>query len=119
MCWLEYPLSNYSNNPTLAQDRVTTDQQKCQALHVLKPQAGSNAGNGVYGYDFTYQNAPYYFPQMPNAYDLRRVISRLSPITPSDIQFLFNDWHGGNLGVNLDQNTRPTTRTAGCRNHPV
>ena len=102
---MEYPLSNYNNNPTLAQDRVTTDQQKCQALHVLKAQAASNTSNGVYGYDFTYQHAPYYFPQMPNADDLPTKIFHPLAYHTSDIQFQFQNWHGGNLGVNLDQNT--------------
>ena len=64
----EYPLSNYGGNPTLAQDRVSTDSSsQMPALRVLNQQASTNTGFGVYGYDFTYQNAPYYFPQMPNA----------------------------------------------------
>jgi para-nitrobenzyl esterase len=99
-----YPLANYGNNPTLAQDRVTTDQQKCQALHVLKAQATSNSGNGVYGYDFTYQKTPYYFPRMPNASDPSGWFKALAYHT-ADIQFVFPKWHGGNLGVNLDQDT--------------
>ena len=53
----------------LAQDRVNTDPGQCRELHVLKAQGLTNgASNGIYGYDFNYQNAPYYFPQMPNAF---------------------------------------------------
>jgi para-nitrobenzyl esterase len=99
---LEYPLASYGNNPTLAQDRVDTDPQLCRALHVLKAQTGSNAGNPVYGYDFTYPHAPYYFPQMPNVSDPTGHFQPLAAHT-IDIQFLFLDWHGGQLGVNLSQ----------------
>jgi para-nitrobenzyl esterase len=91
-------------NPQATYERSFTDPGKCRGLHVLELQAASNADNAVWGYDFTYQTAPYYFPKMPN------------PATPSgnflakashtiDIQFLFPNWHGGNLGVNLDQFT--------------
>ena len=69
--------------------------------------ASLNAGRhecsfGMYGYDFTYQNAPYYFPQMPNAHSPTGHFQALAYHT-IDIQFLFVDCHGGNLGVNLDQ----------------
>jgi para-nitrobenzyl esterase len=98
----EYPLSNYGNNPTLAQERVNTDPFKCNARRVLNQQASTNTGFGVYGYDFTYQKAPFYFPQMPNAYDPTGHFQALAYHT-ADIQFVFSKWHGGNLGVNLDQ----------------
>jgi para-nitrobenzyl esterase len=99
----EYPLSNYSGNPTLAQDRVGSDSfLKCPALRVLNQQAGTNTGFGVYGYDFTYQNAPYYFPQMPNPYGPTGYFQALAYHT-ADIQFVFPKWHGGNLGVNISQ----------------
>jgi para-nitrobenzyl esterase len=98
----EYPLSNYGNNPTAAQNRVITDPFKCNARRVLNQQAGTNTGFGVYGYDFTYQHAPFYFPQMPNAYDPTGHFQALAYHT-ADIQFVFSKWHGGNLGVNLDQ----------------
>ncbi len=88
-----YPLSAYSSPPA-AYDRVTTDTQKCQADHVLNLWAPQIP---TFAYDFTYQDAPYYFPKMagfkPNA------------AHTIDIQFLFDKWHGGNLGVNLDQTT--------------
>ena len=61
----EYPLSSYGNDPQLAQDRVSTDRTKCQYLHSFKLMASTNS-YGLYTYDFTYQNAPYYFPYMPN-----------------------------------------------------
>ena len=113
----EYPLSNYGGNPTLAQDRVGSDSfLKCPALRVLNQQAGTNTGFGVYGYDFTYQNAPYYFPQMPNPYDPTGYFQALAYHT-ADIQFVFPKWHGGNLGVNLSQDaiSPATTYHANCR----
>jgi len=51
----------------------------------------------TYAYDFVYQNAPYYFAKMPG----------FRPLAAHtiDIQFLFPGWHGGDLGVNIDQGT--------------
>ncbi len=88
----QYPASNYGNDPQAAYNRVTTDPGKCRGLHVL---ALWSTQIPTYAYDFTYRSAPYYFPQMPgfNALAYHTV----------DIQFLFPKWHGGNLGVNLDQ----------------
>lgn len=100
----EYPLSNYGDNPTLAQDRVNTDNQKCQLLSLMKTRADTNGGYPQYGYDFAYQSAPYYFPQMPNVYDPTGFFQALAYHT-ADIQFVFPKWHGGQLGVNLDQLT--------------
>ncbi|CCB66238.1 Carboxylesterase type B [Hyphomicrobium sp. MC1] len=90
----QYPLSAYGNDPMKAYDRVTTDTQKCQADHVLHLWAPQIAS---YAYDFTYLDAPYYFPKMPNF--------KPAAAHTIDIQFLFNNWHGGQLGVNLDQTT--------------
>jgi para-nitrobenzyl esterase len=90
----QYPLSNYGGDPMTAYNRVMTDPIKCKDLHVLQilaPQVPT------YAYDFTYQNSPYYFPKMPG-------FKGLAAHT-IDIQFLFNNWHGGQLGVNLDQET--------------
>ncbi|HVZ05809.1 MAG TPA: carboxylesterase family protein [Hyphomicrobium sp.] len=90
----KYPLSAYDNNVQNAYNRVRTDVQKCQADHVLQlwgPQMPT------YAYDFTYQNAPYFFPKMPGF--------RANAAHTIDIQFLFDNWHGGQLGVNLDQDT--------------
>ena len=95
----EYPLSNYGNDPQIAYDRVTTDPGKCRGLHVLALWAPEIP---TYGYDFTYQNAPYYFPQMPNVDSPTGHFQPLAYHT-SDIQFQYVRWHGGNLGVNLDQ----------------
>jgi para-nitrobenzyl esterase len=106
----EYPISNYNNDPELAYDRAVTDGLlKCSSLHVLKAQAASNTGNGVYGYDFTYQNAPYYFPKMPNPLSPTGNFQPLAAHT-IDIQFLFVDWHGGQLGVNLAQDSASQPR---------
>ncbi len=100
----EYPLSNYGGDAELAQDRVGTDRGSCSTLHVLKEQATTNTGFGVYAYDFNYQSPPYYFPQLPNALSPTGHFRPLAYHT-SDIQFVFPKWHGGNLGVNLDQTT--------------
>jgi para-nitrobenzyl esterase len=98
----QYSLSRYGNNTELAYDRVETDPIFCRMLHVLKAQAASNGSNPVYGYDFTYAGAPFYFPQMPNAQSPTGHFQALAAHT-IDIQFLFEGWHGGQLGVNLDQ----------------
>jgi len=103
----EYPLSNYGGNAELAQDRVGTDPGQCRELHVLKAQGLTNgASNGIYAYDFNYQNAPYYFPQMPNALNTagpgKGYFQPLAYHTV-DISFVFEKWHGGNLGVNISQ----------------
>ncbi|SFV38125.1 carboxylesterase/lipase family protein [Hyphomicrobium facile] len=90
----QYPLSAYGNDPVKAYNRVTTDAQKCQADHVLNLWAPQIS---TYGYDFTYSDAPYYFPKMPGF--------KPNAAHTIDIQFLFNNWHGGQLGVNLDQTT--------------
>jgi para-nitrobenzyl esterase len=97
-----YPLSSYGNNPQLAQDRIGADPFKCDGRRVLNQMAATNTGFGIYGYDFTYQNAPYYFPQMPNASAPGGHFQPLAAHT-IDIQFVFPGYHGGNLGVNLDQ----------------
>jgi para-nitrobenzyl esterase len=105
----EYPLSDYDDNPTWAQDRINSDSGlKCPALRVLNQQASTNTGFGVYGYDFTYQQSPFYFPQMPNEYNTTGPGAgyfQARAYHTADIQFVFPKWHGGNLGVNLDQAT--------------
>ena len=70
--------------------------------------------NGVYGYDFTYQNAPYYFPRcrihrMPTG-NFQALASHTI-----DIQFVFDNWHGGQLGVNLDQTSGQPRELQGAR----
>lgn len=89
-----YPLSNYNGDPMLAYARVTTDSVRCQEVNVLERLASQVPS---YAYDFTYQHAPYYFPKMPG----------FKPLAAHtiDIQFVFDKWHGGQLGVNLDQTT--------------
>lgn len=100
----EYPLSAYDNNPTLAQDRIGTDNGKCQVLSVMKARDATNDDEPQYAYDFAYQKSPYYFPQMPNEYDPTGYFQALAYHT-ADIQFVFPGWRGGQLGVNLDQKT--------------
>ena len=52
----------------------------------------------VYEYEFNDQSAPYYFPTLPG----------FTPLAAHtiDIQFLFQNWHGGVLGVNHPANCR-------------
>jgi para-nitrobenzyl esterase len=97
----EYPLANYHNDPQLAEDATGTDPIACTSLQVaqlIAPQVPT------YMYEFDYLNAPYYFPQMPNASSPTEHFQPLAAHT-MDIQFLFVGYHGGNLGVNLDQTT--------------
>jgi para-nitrobenzyl esterase len=92
------------SNPQAAYERSFTDPGKCRTLHVLELLAASNANHPVWGWDFTYQDAPYYFPEMPNPENPSgNFLAKASHTI--DIQFLFPNWHGGNLGVNLDQFT--------------
>jgi para-nitrobenzyl esterase len=98
----QYPLANFGNNPQLAQDRIGADPFKCDARRVLKQLAGTNRGFPVYGYDFTYPNAPYYFPQMPNSSAPGGHFQPLAAHT-IDIEFVVTGYHGGGLGVNLDR----------------
>jgi para-nitrobenzyl esterase len=101
----EYPLSDYGDNPQLAQNRVGSDRLACtvhRVAQLLAPQVPT------YAYEFTYQNAPYYFPQMPNAFNKAGPAAGFfQPLAAHtiDIQFLFVGYHGGHLGVNLDQVT--------------
>jgi para-nitrobenzyl esterase len=100
-----YPLSDYNNNPQLAQNRISTDPGKCRYLNSFKLMASTNT-YPVYTYDFTYQNAPYYFPQMPNVSNTAGpAAGYFLPLAAHtiDIPFLFPGYHGGQLGVNLDQ----------------
>jgi para-nitrobenzyl esterase len=97
----EYPPGS---NPQETSERSFTDPGKCRTLHVLKLLAGSNGKRPVWGWDFTYQTAPYYFPRMPNPENPSgNFLAKASHTI--DIQFLFPGWRGGNLGVNLDQFT--------------
>ena len=100
----QYPLSNFGNNPTAAQNRVISDPFKCNGFRVLTQQAATNGPYPVYGYDFAYQRPPFYFPQMPNPDHPTGFFQALAYHT-ADIQFVFSKWHGGHLGVNLDQLT--------------
>ncbi|PPK41755.1 para-nitrobenzyl esterase [Trinickia symbiotica] len=90
----QYPLSSYGDDPMMAMDRIESDPIKCRELHVLNM---ISKRVPTYAYDFSYRNAPYYYPKM----------SGYRPLAAHtiDIQFLFPKWHGGPLGVNLDQET--------------
>jgi para-nitrobenzyl esterase len=104
----EYPLANYNDgvppgNPAWAQDRVSTDRGNCASLHVLNLWAPAIP---TYAYDFTYQNAPFNFPQMPNAYNATNGLNfKARAYHTADIQFQYVNFHGGKFGVNKDQTT--------------
>ena len=89
-----YALANFGNDPMIAYARIVTDRTKCAELHTLSRLA---AHVPTYAYDFTYQQAPYYFPAMAG----------FKPLAGHgvDLQFYFGGWHGGQWGVNLDQAT--------------
>jgi para-nitrobenzyl esterase len=95
----EYPVSNYPS-PQLAFSAAGTDPQLgCQTRHFVNVFA---KWVPVYQYEFNYQNAPYYFPAMPGFVPLAS--------HTIDIQFLFPNYHGGQLGVNSRQlNAEETT----------
>ena len=44
----------------------------------------------VYAYEFDDRSAPWYFPKLSFPHGAAHTI---------DIQFLFNNWHGGSLGI--------------------
>ena len=93
-----YPVGNYAT-PQLAYDAVTTHPGACRSHHVVNL---LSKWVPVYQYEFNYQNAPYYFPDMPGFVPLAA--------HTIDIQFLFSGWHGGNLGVNSRElNAQETT----------
>lgn len=99
-----YPLSRFGGDPTAAQNAALTDMLVCSEMDGVDLLARQNGTAPVYAYEFTYRDAPYYFPKMPNAYDKSGNFRALAAHT-IDIQFLFDGFHGGNLGVNLDQVT--------------
>lgn len=84
-----YPLGP---DPQAVYNRITTDPGACRTAHVVKLWSQKVP---TYWYQFNYRDAPYYFPKMPG-------FTALAAHT-IDIPFLFPKWHGGQLGVNLDQ----------------
>lgn len=89
-----YPVSEYGGDAAYAYSRVGTDGARCREIHVLQSMAEHVP---VYAYEFAYEDAPFYFPKLPGF--------KAHATHTADIQFLFSDFHGGNLGVNLDQTT--------------
>lgn len=90
----EYPLANYAS-PQLAWSAVVTDAENaCQSRHVVHLRG---KWVPVYQYQFSYTGAPYYYPGMPGFVPLAA--------HTIDIQFLFPGFHGGILGVNVDQDS--------------
>ncbi|MEJ8850735.1 carboxylesterase/lipase family protein [Variovorax rhizosphaerae] len=88
----KYPLSDHGVDPMTAYQRISTDGAKCTELHVLQRLSSQVP---TYAYDFAYRNAPFYMPKMPGY--------KPGASHTIDIQFLFAGFHGGELGVNLDQ----------------
>lgn len=88
----QYSLSQNGDRPMEAFQRLNTDVARCRELHVLQKWAPQVP---VYAYDFTYPNAPFYFPKMPGF--------RAGAAHTIDLQFVFDGFHGSPLGVNLDQ----------------
>lgn len=90
----KYTVEKYGN-AMMAYNRVLGDPLQCSSnLAPLKVLARSTP---TYGWVFSYQNAPFYLPKMEG-------FRPLSAHT-IDIQFLFDGYHGGPLGVNVDQAT--------------
>jgi para-nitrobenzyl esterase len=92
-----YPLASYPS-PMRAYDALSTDSGACRALLVEKT---LSKWVPFYAYQFNYQDAPYYFPPMP---DFQALAAHTI-----DIQFLFPLWHGGILGVAHPLNAGETT----------
>jgi para-nitrobenzyl esterase len=90
-----YPLSQFGGDVMYAVARIGTDGGRCREVHVLDRIA--DAGVPVYAYEFAYEDAPFYFPKFAG-YKPRAAHTL-------DLQFVFDGYHGGNLGVNLDQTT--------------
>jgi len=85
----QYP-PNYNNlTPQEVYDLVGTHPGACR--NVIVDHLWSR-WVPVYEYEFNDQSAPYYFPVLPG----------FTPLAAHtiDIQFLFQNWHGGVLGVN-------------------
>lgn len=89
-----YAPAKFGDDPMEAYQRLNTDIAKCREMHVVNHWARQVP---VFVYDFTYPDAPFFFPKMPG---LRPKASHTI-----DIQFYFRGFHGGPLGVNLDQAT--------------
>lgn len=92
----QYPLSAYAS-PFLAFNAVSTDPGACRGL---RAEQELSKWVPVYAYQFDYQDAPYYFPEMPG----------FEPLASHtiDIQFLFPLWHGGILGIPHALNAQET-----------
>ncbi len=91
----QYPSSAYGGSPGMAYNRATSDSIECSAnLGGLKLLAKSVP---TYGYDFTYQDTPFFLPQLPG----------FRPLAAHtiDIEYVFDGYHGSPIGVNLDQTT--------------
>jgi para-nitrobenzyl esterase len=90
-----YPLSDFNGDAMYALARIAADPIRCRELHVLNRIV--DAGVPVYAYRFDYDQAPFYAPRF-TGYKPRAAHT-------IDLQFVFDGFHGGHLGVNLDQDT--------------
>jgi para-nitrobenzyl esterase len=82
----KYPLGSYKT-PGDAWVAVGTDANVCR-----HPYLDSRVAQHVplYAYEFSDRDAAWYFPKLSFTHGAAHTI---------DIQFLFNDWHGGPLGI--------------------
>jgi para-nitrobenzyl esterase len=90
----QYPLSDFGGDARLAYAQARTDVSRCAEVHVAQKWAPQVP---TYMYDFTYSDAPFYYPWTP---DFKPLAAHTI-----DIQFLFDNFHGSPLGVNTDQTT--------------
>jgi len=91
----QYPPSKFDGDAGTAYVRAIGDRLECKVnLGGLALLARTVP---IFGWDFIYPDAPFFLPYMPGF--------RARAAHTIDIQFLFKGYHGGPLGVNLDQVT--------------
>ncbi len=97
----KYPLGSYKT-PGDAWVAVGTDANVCR-----HPYLDSRVSQHVplYAYEFSDRNAAWYFPKLSFTHGAAHTI---------DIQFLFNDWHGGPLGILHRSRRRTCAVEAAC-----
>jgi para-nitrobenzyl esterase len=90
----KYPPADYGGDPMIAYERIVTDVARCQEVKLVEQWS---AQVPTYAYDYAYTGAPFYFPRM----------NGFKPLAShtADSQFIFKNYHGGQLGVNVDPTT--------------
>ena len=94
-----YPFAERGSDPITLYRTLNSDGVKCRERRVVR--AWSRFVR-VYAYDFAYETAPFYFPALQGF--------RPGATHTIDLQFLFDGFKGGILGVNLDQLSRQPRR---------